>query len=361
MGICASCFRRRRRSRNFHGYDDEREPLLHQKETTRQDYWASRTRKVLECVDALKAGKLPSQDQLEALIRTALTSDVLRDKRDKKLSAAGRGVVASLRELGKAAIEFGEDKNHDNKIQNIVYNVRQLRTLAPPPLPNVEARLNIPTNELVHDVHALLSSSESLIRLLVTSTTFRLLISNLVLLTRQMLANVAQDVERVAETAENLAKGVEKAAEGVEAVAQSVEKTAERVADAALEARPGNVSEVDEAKDAIGSTLDEIREVEFDQPKRKLDKGKGKARSQTVNGAQAAIESVREILIEAHKNPEHLAALRTILALSEKYAERAQRGVVSVHDTTLSTSPIQTSSPLTAARDLDPSTSTTIE
>jgi hypothetical protein len=73
--------------------------------------------KLAPAMAALKAGKLPSQDQLDKLLKAALDSDVLSPgigrggSRTGRLSEEGARVVRAIRKVMEASIHLGEAKN----------------------------------------------------------------------------------------------------------------------------------------------------------------------------------------------------------------------------------------------------------
>ncbi|KAJ4499888.1 hypothetical protein C8R41DRAFT_566752 [Lentinula lateritia] len=111
MGLFVSCIRSRKPAR----CREEREPLLDSElEESRQ--LKDLFRKLVDIVAALDAGKLPSQHQLNHLIKVALKSEILYPKEGSS-SLAGHKVLLDVREvLGLLAV-FGFEKNYDDKNQ----------------------------------------------------------------------------------------------------------------------------------------------------------------------------------------------------------------------------------------------------
>ena len=108
MGSCFSCCRRRK--------SPEREPLLPQHRNDSQDELlpspTSPLEKVVDVLGALKAGKLPSQAQLNAIIRELMSSEVL-DTQSGMASGYGpvsddvRKVVLDVRECLQTILDAG--------------------------------------------------------------------------------------------------------------------------------------------------------------------------------------------------------------------------------------------------------------
>ena len=59
---------------------------------------------------ALRAGKLPSQDQLDALSRVLIKSDALNTK-SRNLSPEGQRVIQDVRGILQVLLVFGLEKN----------------------------------------------------------------------------------------------------------------------------------------------------------------------------------------------------------------------------------------------------------
>jgi len=88
--------------------------------------------KVADVLAALKAGKLPSQDQLHILVKEFLASDALKASNvaggalDADLAAESEKLVFNLREACVAVLQLGMEKNDDDKFQDLVYHMRRL-------------------------------------------------------------------------------------------------------------------------------------------------------------------------------------------------------------------------------------------
>lgn len=73
--------------------------------------------KIINVITAIKAGKLPSQSQIEDGFKALLTSEFLQDEGGPTMggngpfSKQGRRVLADVREMVQALLEFGLEKN----------------------------------------------------------------------------------------------------------------------------------------------------------------------------------------------------------------------------------------------------------
>ena len=107
MGVCLSCRRRRRCS------NSEREPLLAPQPSSVPEP-TTKFQKVIDVLAALKANKLPSQDQFNLFLQVLLRSDVLDVGVTPGHGPVGddaRKVVLDARECLEAALQIGMEKN----------------------------------------------------------------------------------------------------------------------------------------------------------------------------------------------------------------------------------------------------------
>jgi len=111
MGFCFSCCRRRRES-------PEHEPLLSAQTNSTESLPepTSHIQKAIDVLAALKANKLPSQNQLNSFLQSVLRSDVL-DVNGHGVTGYGpvsddaRKVILDLRECIEAVLQIGMEKN----------------------------------------------------------------------------------------------------------------------------------------------------------------------------------------------------------------------------------------------------------
>lgn len=105
MGLCLSCCHSRRRQQ-----EPEREPLLEQ-DTHRRSH--TRVRKAADIFAAWQAGKLPSERQIDTILRKLLNSQLLTPSQDelKVLGADGEKVLEDVRQVIRAVLQFGEVMN----------------------------------------------------------------------------------------------------------------------------------------------------------------------------------------------------------------------------------------------------------
>ncbi|KAF8588045.1 hypothetical protein K439DRAFT_1630079 [Ramaria rubella] len=319
MGFCFSC------CRSTPG-NSEHEPLLHGESfpdaTTDPPPPESRIEKVADAFGALRVGKLPSQEQINVALRKVLHSGVLTvdDSEDDSLqyvllgqygplSERGTKVIKDIRELVEAVIQFGMEKNDDDRIQDFIYQNSQIGD-APVGVDFDAAKKNevkeevqdlanaVPSaEELDTDSRHLYRSLITLSRLLLTSRNFRDLLSDVLLTSRALLADAAAEVGRVAH-----AVGIK--AETVEQVVRPDEendKPEESMGEAKKQAQDGFRDIGEDAKGQQGNLSDET-------PDRM---------------GKAVIDRIQKILAQAQETPAYKSSLHTLIYLLRKYIERA--------------------------------------
>lgn len=85
--------------------------------------------KVSECLGALTAGKLPSESQLEDILRVVLKNELLDDQvfgGYGPLSERGRQVLRDSREVVEAILQIGMEKNCKQILCTSIYTSNTL-------------------------------------------------------------------------------------------------------------------------------------------------------------------------------------------------------------------------------------------
>ncbi|KDN50250.1 hypothetical protein RSAG8_01586, partial [Rhizoctonia solani AG-8 WAC10335] len=276
--------------------------------------------KSADVLGALAAGKMPTQRQLDSCLSALLSSDLLKvgNTATGVLSAHGQALVLDAREIVQAVARIGLEKNADDLVQDIIW---QYRSMSSVPVQvdanwhnqskmdiNVDAAVNhldeIPTvdqTELEDDSAALLASLRTLFSLLLTSSGFRLLISDILITTRQILADTASDVAAVAAYVETRAENVEETIrpgehEGErEITVEDAAKQAQKVDDAVKEDLEKALKEAEMKKHVIGERLAE------ESPDR-------------------VKQTIMERVEALKRDPAYRSSLQTIVTIGEKYA-----------------------------------------
>ncbi|KAL5485387.1 hypothetical protein ACEPAI_8029 [Sanghuangporus weigelae] len=326
MGFCFSCCCGRRDKQNK-DEDGERQRLLcpgtdanalkHPEERTPYE-------KVADVLASLHAGKLPSQQQIDSALRKLLRSDFFdvdsvsgHGGNGDALDEGVRKVISDGRDVAGILLQVGLEKNDDDRVQDLVYQLRELsaRTVPVDIERPADVRVNddavnkvqtaasaIPSqNELAEDMTALISSSRTLAKLLLTSSAFRLIVGDLLLTVRQFVADAAAQIKQAAEAVENVSEAVER------------------------NVRPesGTIAENEPA-------LHEVRPIQTSDP----EPGPEESRSPK----EAMLDRIEDIFRRAQASPQYNSALRTLLYVFRKYAERVSIASIALSDTAQSSS-----------------------
>ncbi|EJD02804.1 uncharacterized protein FOMMEDRAFT_167953 [Fomitiporia mediterranea MF3/22] len=313
-----------RRSKSSRSNDLERQPLIrHGEDQRKSDERPKPYEKVADVLGALHAGKLPSQVQVERALRGLLRGgffDVGAEGESGEAEGGGEGerevldksvenVVRSAREAVEVVLQIGLEKNHDDKFQDLIYQLRELSSdnrdgRFPVDVESVpEVRVNdkvvgqvqqqaasaIPSqSELAIDIAAFLSSFRTLMTLVLTSSTFRLILGDLLRTAREFVADSAESVRR--------------AAEQVEKISQVVETNV----------RPGS-GDVHMQPVAVPKEPEvEVEKVSEEVP----------SDWETRSPKEVVLDRIEHIFRQAQASPKYNSALRTLLYLFRKYAER---------------------------------------
>ncbi|KAJ7721961.1 hypothetical protein DFH07DRAFT_898139, partial [Mycena maculata] len=290
MGGFWSCCRRDK--------SPERDPLLTKSRPTEQPPHSS-FEKLADIIGAVNSGKIPSQDQVSALFQHALRSEFLRDPGNAlpthsgPLSRQGLTLVLEVRELIDSVLRIGLEKNYDNKLQELLF-----QSTLPGKSMKVSGELLVDgepaclesSHEISADTDEFLQSLKTLAQLAITSSAFRMLMSDILATTREIVAEAASEIGEVASQVQAAAVDVANAAELDNLTADGLKGKAE-------ESYSGLQHSVGNAHRNLGTLGDESSDRVRD----------------------LVVGRVQEITIQAQKNP---AAIHTILALLRKYSER---------------------------------------
>ncbi|KAF8426692.1 hypothetical protein EV426DRAFT_636185 [Tirmania nivea] len=166
----------------------EREPLISSSsDPARLQKEASIRRKLrtYEAILALRAGYMPSTDQLLQWARYAMRNSGVLDSRNRGLSPPGRQFVRDLRAWIEAVADLAEQKNGDDKVQDFLYHTSRAQVSAR--LPSIGTSAAASTT----DVHQLYSRLRLLFGLLYSSPEFRKLAHDFTVIARDMFADAA--------------------------------------------------------------------------------------------------------------------------------------------------------------------------
>ncbi|KAK6580213.1 hypothetical protein PZA11_007235 [Diplocarpon coronariae] len=201
----SSCFGSRKKSR-----DGDRQPLLPQYEDdTSLQRAAHQKMHTYQMLRALSKGFMPSTEQTIVNLRTILASDVLNPEMTG-LSDSGRRLTKYSKQWLKEFIDLLANKNDGDQIQDFIWFL-------------IHSRVSVDVDDLVRtatsirakaDASAAYESFKTAGSLLLTNSDFRIFLSDLNTIGRQVFADTANTVSEVAEEA---AKQIEPSAEEFEA------------------------------------------------------------------------------------------------------------------------------------------------
>ncbi|CZR62901.1 uncharacterized protein PAC_12798 [Phialocephala subalpina] len=203
----SSCFGSRKKSKR----QGDREPLLPQYEDdTSLQRIAHQKLHTYQMLRALSKGFMPSTEQTIINLRTLLASDVLNPD-EPGLSQSGRKLMYYSKTWLQQFIDLLRKKNDGDQIQDFIWFL-------------LHARMSIDTGDLIEtatstrskaDASAAYESIKTVGSLLLTNSDFRIFLSDLNTIGRQVFSDTAHTISNVADDA---AKQIEPSAEQSEAV-----------------------------------------------------------------------------------------------------------------------------------------------
>ncbi|PYH91495.1 hypothetical protein BO71DRAFT_443170 [Aspergillus ellipticus CBS 707.79] len=290
---------------------------------------------------AFKFGKLPSNKQCDVALNSALSSKALSSP-SQDLSSEGQALVKDLRDVIEHAKKLMLSKNEGQLLQEFLWEAQTV-SAGDAEKPGVP----VTKDSAQQDAQEALEGLKTLGRLLITNGEFRKLLSDALVLARDMAGDASQKAaDRLRPSADQLAQIDEPAEENVWHEQPDLSKHKERlrarfkknkegkdeVVDAAAQAatggqEPTSVSDVDaragvsaaaeKAQDHISETVSvgskgRARELK-DKTKGYLsDKMPQERRDQ-------AIWRLKKMVIEIQGHSDYQQAIRTLLSMAEKY------------------------------------------
>lgn len=319
---------------------DEREPLL---PTHRYDHspplqdrlvpTQATFDKFAAIIAALQNGKLPTQAQSNHVIRHLLDSSVFQDapKHGGVLSERGRIVLEDIRKLLEALTELGRDKNDDDTLQHAIYQLRHTSsrpaTLEPhielggaAPLDAAAQQLplaDIPSPAQVrHDAQTLSDSIKTLVTLLFTSSAFRLLLTDVFVTAREILADLAAQIGDVALAVESGAH----VAEGVIRPSEEERNKEDATLEGHAEAGAPEVEDIRTEQAQVKVQAEKKILETVDQSTQKGKEAWQKLQQETPDRVrETVLERIKSIIRQAQADPRFLQALQTIVDIAQKY------------------------------------------
>ncbi|GAA5871795.1 hypothetical protein JCM8547_008144 [Rhodosporidiobolus lusitaniae] len=278
---------------------------------------------------ALKAGKMPTTDQLVAGIRKVLASSLLQPSIGSilshkvgggKLSPRGKDVVVKSRKVLEAIARLVLEKNDDNKIQEFIWQATHADLDV-----DVDTEVHIETPDIplpsTDELKDAGNSLRELLGLLLTSTELRNLLADSLLLFRELFADAAEGFADATISATRASKKAARKARPTEEQKDQHRTGLEGVYEGA-----------DHWEDVVGNVQDIRKQVKRgaeDKRDELLKKGvkKGRALKEYVEDKlpsdtkDAIIERWKDIVNDIQSQPEYSDAINTLYGLARKYFE----------------------------------------
>ncbi|PWN50291.1 hypothetical protein IE53DRAFT_103062 [Violaceomyces palustris] len=276
--------------------------------------------KVAQIIGAVKAGKLPSQEQLGNWIELIINSKVLDERNvsgSTQLSEQGRKFIKDLKALLACVERVGESKNGDDKIQRFIYQTSNASVdveggSLDAKLPSTsELTRKGGASEAKEDALEIVGNLQHIAQLFVTSKQFRNLVADIQFLIRDLTADAAATAARKAGDVEGKVRPGEEERrqrggnidlnppKGAKEARAAAEKAAEKVKTAA-----GDASR--QIQEASKTSLQWLDENTPDDAKDEF------------------IERIKEIVAQLQKDPDFKRALGSIKSIFGKWKEIAE-------------------------------------
>ncbi|KAG7570921.1 hypothetical protein FFLO_01119 [Filobasidium floriforme] len=271
---------------------------------------------VSQSVGALKAGKFPSQDQVSRMIDVVVNSDVLKsgggpNSRTARLGEEGTRLSEDFKNVLRCLKKWGEEKNGDDLLQNLFHNASHIDYDVEVGGPSVTMSGQA---ELAQDSMILIRKFISLAQVMITSPSFRKLGSDIILLSRDILADAA---EMTAESASEAAKAT-----------RPSEQEREQGLDYDKIKDKGKVH----AKHTVSGLYQaQAKEEAFDKGvalKNYLDEKLPAA----DEAKDALINRMKDMISHAQTTPEYKESMDTLIHIAKKYMAKAQEAAEEVKD-----------------------------
>ncbi|KAI9743386.1 MAG: hypothetical protein M1818_003232 [Claussenomyces sp. TS43310] len=289
----SSCFGSRKKSRSYGDTD----PLLprYEDDTALQRQVHQKLHSY-QMIRALSKGFMPSTEQVIINLRTLLASDVLNPE-TPGLSDSGRLLLKFSKRWLAEFIEIIRNKNDGDQIQDFIWYL-------------IHARISVDTGDIARttssirakaDASAAYASVRTVGSLLLTNSDFRMFLSDLNTIGRQVFADTANTLSHVAEDA---AKQVEPSVEDSERVKNPGSKQSAPLTANDLEA------EATEIGDVVSNGL------------KQTGKEAGKSMKENVSGNQkeTLIHRLKAAVTQLRKRNDYSDSVSTIGLLIKRYA-----------------------------------------
>ncbi|GAA5911445.1 hypothetical protein JCM6882_005004 [Rhodosporidiobolus microsporus] len=274
---------------------------------------------------ALKAGKLPTTDQLVSGIRKILASSLLQPEIGSvlahkvgggKLSNRGKAVVLNERKVLESIARLVLEKNDDDKIQKFIWQARNadldvdVDAEAHIETPDIPLPSTTELKEAGHSLHELLS-------LLLTSSELRNLLADSLNLFRDLFADAAEEFAEVSISATRASK---KAARNVRPSDKQREQHETGLEMGADEHWEDVVAKGQDMRKQVKRGAEDKRDELLKRGVKKGRELKEYAEEKLPTDAKdAVIERWKAIVNEIQAQPEYHDAINTLYGLARKY------------------------------------------
>jgi uncharacterized protein Yka (UPF0111/DUF47 family) len=272
--------------------------------------------RIAQMVGAFKAGKMPSQKQLNRFIEAIMSSPVLDERSvagSTKLSQQGAKVIQDFKGILACIERIGESKNGDDKIQKFIFQTSQASI-------NVTDQggisASLPTaksvgaeglaSEAKQDAGKVLGEIQQIGQLLLTSKAFRDVLADVQFLLRDLTADAAA-------TAAQKAGG----AEGKLRVSDEERK---KRGDA-VEVRAPNKKDLESAKDAAKRGAKQAQDNLQDSAKQAAQWLDEKTPDDVK---EEFLERVKQVVDSVERDPDFKRALNGIYGIANKWTDIVQ-------------------------------------
>ncbi|KAF2670762.1 hypothetical protein BT63DRAFT_200503 [Microthyrium microscopicum] len=291
-----SCF-------GYGGGDDEHEPLLPQynDDTTLQRELHKKLHSY-QMLQAIRNGYMPSTEQLVANLRSLLGTDVLNPT-DSSLSRSGHRLSKLMKDWLKDFMTLLMNKNNDDQVQQLIWDI-------------IHSKVTVDVQDVARqagkarakaDSAAVYQSLQTVGSLLLTNPDFRLFLSDLSTIGRQVFQDTAHAVSGVAE-------------EAGDRIAPSDDAVA------AIQSPGNDESSKDDtvrypSKDDLGAQVAEVSQVASDGIAKVAEQARDSV-TENLSGQQkeSLIYRLKQAISRLRKRPDYSDSVSTISLLIKRWA-----------------------------------------
>ncbi|BFZ59546.1 hypothetical protein YB2330_000557 [Saitoella coloradoensis] len=275
-------------------------------------------------MNAFTNGKVPTNKQIDVAMNSFINSDMMRNP-SKDLSSEGRHLVQDLRDVAEQAKMLLLTKNYDENLQKFLWHTR----VASPDSQNVNAPVS--AGQAKEHGKATLDGIRTLGRLMITNGEFRKLLSDAVVLLRDMGADAASKAaEKARPDQERLDRIDEPAPENQWHDTPDVGGMKENLKSKARDVKETAKSDAQAAKNNAASSANPDGSTSFNRTAEHANAEARTGESRGVDaagGAQAGADTLKERHPEAHRKAMETKD-KTVDYLKDKVPEERRQQVI---------------------------------